>query len=86
MDMKTVKGILVISLTMIWVWMAPGCQDSGRGAVKTPDSLASRQGDPLPSWVDGRLKRSIIDYVKQVTDSKRQGFYSGRGSYRHFRQ
>src|SRR5215469_7260672 len=28
--------------------MAPGCQDSERGTIKTPDSLASRRGDPLP--------------------------------------
>jgi phosphoserine phosphatase len=28
----------------------------------------------LPSWTDGALKRSITDYVKEVTDSNDKGF------------
>jgi hypothetical protein len=67
------KKILVISLGIIWIWIAPGCRDSGRGPVMGSDSLA-RQGDPLPSWADGNLKRSIIQYVQQVTNSNDKGF------------
>lgn len=76
LSMKMKKGINISAvLLVIWpVWMAAGCRDSGRGAAGNPDSLSSRQADPLPSWADGPLKRSIIDYVKGVTDRNDKGF------------
>lgn len=74
MKIKTGKRISAIIIVILWVRMVAGCQESGRGTVLPSDSLASRNGDPLPSWTDGILKRSIINFVKEVTDSNDKGF------------
>lgn len=37
-------------------------------------SNAVPASDPLPSWYDGATKQSIINYVKNVTDSSSPGF------------
>lgn len=33
----------------------------------TADSIPSTSSDPLPSWNDGQVKKSIIDFVSRVT-------------------
>jgi hypothetical protein len=37
------------------------------GAVASPCTSAFAQTDPLPSWNDGTVKKSIIDFVGRVT-------------------
>src|SRR5215831_7024620 len=38
------------------------------------DKITPFQTDPLPSWSDGTVKQSIINYVKAVTDSNSKNF------------
>ena len=40
----------------------------------SPNKSIPFQGDPLPSWNDGAVKQSIINYVKTVTDSNSKSF------------
>ena len=35
--------------------------------MPSASSFALAQGDPLPSWNDGRAKKSILDFVSAVT-------------------
>ena len=37
------------------------------GAIALPSFGAIAQSDPLPSWNDGEVKKSIIDFVTRVT-------------------
>ncbi len=37
------------------------------GSFHPSASLAQAEADPLPSWNDGKAKRSIIDFVGRVT-------------------
>jgi len=67
--MGTTKRTGVLFVAILWIGMGTGCQSGGRDPKQSSDSLASRQTDPLPSWTDGVLKQSIVDFVKQVTDS-----------------
>ncbi|HEY4323454.1 MAG TPA: HAD family hydrolase [Mucilaginibacter sp.] len=58
----TVIAVIILSLTS-GISIA---KKSTLGAVILPDRL--------PSWNDGSLKKSIIDYVKKVTDKADPGF------------
>lgn len=40
---------------------------SAAGAITLPRFPALAQGDPLPSWNDGKAKQSILDFVAAVT-------------------
>ena len=46
---------------------------------------AFAQTDPLPSWNDGAVKKSITDFVAKVTAQAR-GFRARRPAHRHLRQ
>jgi len=65
-----VKYFLIIGL---FVYCASGCNSSNTSNnTATSDSgattsVASSTGDPLPSWNDGATKKSITDYVSDVT-------------------
>lgn len=43
------------------------CQPVGPGKTDSTKTTATITSDPLPSWNDGALKQSIIDYVTKVT-------------------
>jgi hypothetical protein len=45
-----------------------GCRNDGPSTHDRPLS------DPLPSWTDGALRRSIITYIKTVTDTSSKDF------------
>ncbi len=44
------------------------------GAIVLSKSGALAQGDPLPSWKDGKAKQSILDFVATVTREGSPGF------------
>jgi len=47
---------------------------SAAGAIVLSKSGALAQGDPLPSWKDGKAKQSILDFVATVTREGSPGF------------
>ncbi|MXV51138.1 haloacid dehalogenase-like hydrolase [Pedobacter sp. HMF7647] len=55
------------------IWLAAGCKsspDKQTGSASqdsTATTKTSTSGDPLPSWNDGAVKKSITDYVTDVT-------------------
>jgi hypothetical protein len=57
--------------------LVPAC---GQGtSSETGDRAAARQAamaDPLPSWNDGEVKESIVDFVNRVTDEGSPDFIS----------
>ena len=48
--------------------------------------LASAQTDPLPSWNDGAVKKSIVEFVSRVTTEGGAEFRAAGATHRHFRQ
>jgi hypothetical protein len=50
--------------------LVPGCDGSSRNKIKA----SGKQNDPLPSWHEGDVKHSVLQYVKNVTDAKSPDF------------
>ena len=46
---------------------------------------AAQAPDPLPSWNDGAVKKSITDFVPRVTTPGGRGFRAARPAHRHLR-
>ena len=42
--------------------------------------------DPLPSWNEGAVKKSITDFVARVTTEGGAGFRTASRTHRHLRQ
>lgn len=50
---------------------------SAAGGIALASAPALAQGDPLPSWNDGKTKQSILDFVAAVTREGSPGFVPG---------
>jgi hypothetical protein len=62
--MKTLR----VTFAIIAFLTAISCKDSSI-EIKTSTAKDNEKGDPLPSWKDNDLKKSIISYVTAVSDS-----------------
>ena len=51
----------------------------------TAASLQPSLADPLPSWNDGKAKKSIITFVEKVTKEGSPDFVPGPGAHRGLR-
>jgi phosphoserine phosphatase len=66
---KVLAGIVILSIGAVIVSF------SSKHAVEKKTGVAAIfSSDPLPSWNDGPLKKSIIDYVEKVTNKAGKGF------------
>lgn len=54
---------LILSLT-------PGCDGNSRNKLKA----AGNHTDPLPSWHEGDVKHSVLQYISNITDSRSPDF------------
>jgi phosphoserine phosphatase len=57
---------ICLVLTMAAVAVAPGCASR--------EQAEEAAGDPLPSWNEGETKRTILDFVRGVTDPESPDF------------
>jgi haloacid dehalogenase-like hydrolase len=64
-----------VSALLIYIGLA-SCQPptASKNVTANSDSAAASGTEPLPSWNEGPLKRSIMSYVKDITDSSGQHF------------
>lgn len=69
--MKTIFYLMVICTICL---ISCSNNKSENSTDNTATSDVSRSDDPLPSWNNGQLKTSIIDFVKSAVDTGSQGF------------
>ena len=62
--MKSLKSSSAAAM-MVGAALLTGCAPAPSG---TEPATAAAASDPLPSWIDGAAKRSILDFVARVTD------------------
>jgi hypothetical protein len=58
-----------ILLTSFVIYCSIGCTSNteNQNTISTGDSASSSSSDPLPSWNDGPVKKSILNFVTSVT-------------------
>ena len=65
--MRIIRNIRTIALALVLAGSLIGCRQ-GQSPVNTPETeMAVLVADPLPSWNDGAVKKSITDFVEAVT-------------------
>jgi len=58
---------VLLSFAAFTITTTPSCQPTGEGKTDTAKTTEKISADPLPSWNDGPLKQSIVDYITKVT-------------------
>jgi len=71
---SNMKNVLITYCCLVLIFSF-GCNSNNQNnAEQISDNSKNSSTDPLPSWNDGVLKQSIIDYVKDVADSNGKNF------------
>ena len=65
---------LRMPLLIIFLFAITGCKNSSEKKFEPAESSLSTTADPLPSWNEGELKQSIINFVQKAIDSTSNGF------------
>ncbi len=68
------KNVLITYCCFLLIFSF-GCNSNNQNsAEQISESGKNSSADPLPSWNDGALKQSIVNYVKDVSDSNSKNF------------
>ena len=77
MKLKAMKTFVTWLSYFVILQSVAGCNDSVddiKATDKNIGATAPNSADPLPSWNDGNVKRSAINFVTRVTDSSSSDF------------
>ncbi|MBO9202869.1 MULTISPECIES: HAD family hydrolase [Niastella] len=70
------RATIYLLLLLVLVFGVMGCSNNNKEEKETKEGKNNQsvKTDPLPSWNDGPLKKSIIAYIKSVSDTASHSF------------